>query len=163
MKQFLKKDELQLVNGGYLSTKDDKPVGNIQFVTAQRNAEYIMTFAKLAKDKNFKEVKIDSIGALKQEVIDFLDKSKPTKFVESPKEVKRPTTDKLASEALAFMDFQVGSNKTDKINNFLQQFTILSDFEEFGLFFEDEVVKLNELYTMKQIIEAVTETIDLLD
>ncbi len=162
-KQFLKKGKLQLVNGGYLSNKKEQPVFNAGFVLAQQHAEYVVTFAKMAKDKNFKETKVDSIADLQREVADFIDKNKPTKFVDSPKEVKQPTKDKLATEALAFIDFQKDSTRVDKINNFLQQFTVLSEFEEFGLFFEEDVVKLTKLYTLKEVVDAVSETIDLLD
>ena len=80
-----------------------------------------------------------------------------------PKEVKRPMNEKLQSEALAFIDFQTSSSKTEKINQFLQQFSILKEFEDFGLFFEEEIVKLNKIYTMDDVIKAVTDTVDLLN
>ena len=163
MKQFLKKGDLKLINGGYLSNKKDEPVFNRDFITAQVHAEYIVTFAKMAKDKNFKDVKVDSISELRSEVSAFLDASKPTNFVTKPTEVKRPTTDKLADEAMKFMDFQKDSSRVDKINAFLQQFKILNEFEEFGLFFEDDVTKLNNIYSMKEVIDAVSEVIDILD
>jgi hypothetical protein len=163
MKQFLKKSELQLINGGYLSNKDGKPVYNEDFVNAQQHAEYIVMFAKLAKGKNFKDQKADSISDLRKEVSDFLSKNKKTTFVEKPKSIKRPTTDKLADEALEFIKFQKDSTRVDKINNFLQQFNILNEFEEFGLFFDDGIVKLNKICTLKEVVDAVTETIDLLD
>lgn len=162
-KQFLKKDQLQLINGGYLSNKENSPVFNQEFYTAQQHAEYIITFAEMAKDKDFVGKKADSIEGLKTEVLEFLNKNKSITFVENPKEVKKPTHEKLASEALAFVNFQESSNKVDKMNNFLQQFKILKEFEDFGLFFEEEIVKLNHIYTMKDVIEAVTKVIDFLD
>ena len=163
MKQFLKKDELQLVNGGYLSNKEEKPVNNYEFVQAQRTAEYIITFAGLAKDKDFKGTKADSISEVRAEAMKMVDRSRAVEFVSKPKEVKRPTIDKLADEAMAFMDFQKDSSRIDKVNNFLQQFAILKEFEEFGLFFEEDIVKLNKIYTLKEVVDAVNETIDLLD
>ena len=36
------------------------------------------------------------------------------------------------------------------------------EFEEFGLFFEEEIVKLNKLYTMEDVTNAILATIDLL-
>jgi hypothetical protein len=162
-KQFLKKGEVKLVNGGYLSNKDGKPVFNALFVKAQQHAEYITTFAEMAKKKNFKEVKVDTVDALKSEVLDFLNKSKPVHYILKPDVVEKPLTAKLADEALTFMNFQEDTDKVNKINAFLQQFTILSEFEEFGLFFEEDVVKLSKIYSMKEVIDAVTETIELLD
>lgn len=161
MKQFLKK--VQLINGGYLSNGEKKPVFNAAFVKAQQHAEYVVKFAELAKGKDFKGKEADSVDSLKQEVLEYFNKSKTVAFVEKPEKVKQPTTDKLAKEALAFIEFTENSSKTDKINSFLQQFKVLSEFEEFGLFFEEDIVKLDKLYTMKEVITAVTETIDLLD
>jgi Holliday junction resolvase len=162
-KQFIKNGALQLVNGGYLSNLDGNPVFNQEFYIAQQHAEYIVTFATMAKGKDFVGKKADSIEGLKTEVIEFLNKNKSISFIEKPKEVKKPTHEKLASEALAFVNFQESSNKVDKMNHFLQQFSILKEFEEFGLFFEEEIVKLNKIYTMDDVINAVKETIDLID
>jgi hypothetical protein len=63
---------------------------------------------------------------------------------------------------LAFIDFQETSSKVNKVNNFLQQFTVLHDFETFGLFFTQDIVKLNKIYTVAEIKQAVTEVIDLI-
>lgn len=161
-KQFLKKSEVKLLNGGYLSNGGGDPIYNYEFVRAQQSAEYIVEFAKAAKGKNFKCEKIDSLADVKAEVMKAIDAKRTTSFVDKPKEIKRPTTDKLAEEALAFVKFEEDSSRADKINNFMQQFTVLKDFEDHGLFFEPEIVKLNELYSLEDVINAVTETIDLL-
>ena len=60
------------------------------------------------------------------------------------------------------MTFKENSLKTDKVNGFLQEFNLLQEAEEFGLFFEDGIVKLEAIYTVDQITVAVKETIDLL-
>jgi TPP-dependent trihydroxycyclohexane-1,2-dione (THcHDO) dehydratase len=161
-KVFLKKADLQLINGGYLSTKDGSPVYNQSFVDAQRHAEFIVTYATMAKGKDFKGKKADSIEDLRKEVMDIVNKNKAVCFVAKPDTIKRPTSDKLAAEAMAFINFQESSSKVDKINSFLQQFKVLQEFEDFGLFFENEIVKLNKIYTLQEVIAAVTETIDLL-
>jgi hypothetical protein len=160
-KQFLKKADLQLANGGYLSNSEKNPVFNAEFVTAQKHAEYIVTFAQMAKGKDFKGKKADSLDELKAKVSKMVEGSQVTEFVAKPKTVNRPTGDKLAKEALDFISFQADTSKVEKINAFLQQFKVLGEFEEFGLFFEEEIVKLNKIYTMKEVIDAVTETIDL--
>lgn len=160
-KQFLKKEDLQLVNGGYLSNKEGAPVYNAEFVTAQKHAEYVVTFAKMAENKDFKGKVADSLQDLKNQVSKLLDENQAIQFVKKPKPVSRPTGDKLAKEALDFISFQEDSSKVEKINAFMQQFKVLGEFEEFGLFFEEEIVKLNKIYTIKEVIDAVTKTIDL--
>jgi DNA polymerase III delta subunit len=61
------------------------------------------------------------------------------------------------------MKFNEESTKVDKINAFMQQFAVLQEFEAFGLFFDEEIVKLNNIYSVEEILKAVKETIDLLD
>lgn len=161
MKNFLKKDQVKLVNGGYLSNLSEVPCTNPEFIEAQLHAEYIVTFANLAKGKNFKEQKADSLKDLEQEVSDFL-KTKEVEFVKVTKPTKGKLTSQLSEEALKFILDGESGDKAVKINKFLQQFVIIKDFEEFGLFFEEGIVKLNRIYTMEEIISAVTETIDLL-
>lgn len=161
-KVFLKPGEVVLINGGYLSRKDTQaPVNNEAFVDAQQHAEFIITFAKMAKGKNFKDVKADNVEDLRNEVTALLNKDREVSFIEKPKMVTRKVTDDLAKEAMAFLDFQKDTTKADKINKFMQQFKILKEYQDFGLFFEEGIVKLNNLYTVEEVLEAVTETIDL--
>jgi hypothetical protein len=164
MKKFVKNTELVLVNGGYLSlnAEGNPPVTNEAFIAAQKRAEYICTFAKLAKGKDFKGKKADSLDELKSKVAAEL-ATKDTVFVKAPKKVDKPMTQKLADEAMAFMKYEDSLGKNEKINKFLQEFNILNEFEEFGLFFEDGIVKLNKIYSLKEVVEAVKSTVDLLD
>lgn len=161
MKQFIKNNELQLLNGGYLSNASESPVTNAAFVQAQKSAEYVVTFAAIAKTKTLKDVKADSVESIRAEVEASL-KKKDIKFLETTKVSEGKLTSQLKEEALAFMSGAENNAKTEKINAFLQQFEILKDFEEYGLFFEDGIVKLNKIYTLKEVIEAVKSTIDLL-
>ena len=68
-----------------------------------------------------------------------------------------------------YLVFMYLDDKTDrlvgssKINKFLSQFNIVNEFEEFGLFFDQDIVKLNKIYTIKEITAAVKAVIDLLD
>jgi hypothetical protein len=162
MKKFLKTDGLQLINGGYLSTKEDSPVTNDAFVTAQRRAEYVVTFAAMAKGKTFVAKKVDSLDVLKAEVAKALS-AKKTSFVSTPKKPTQKTTEVLAKEAMAFLDYGKDLSKAEKINTFLQEFTVLQEFEEFGLFFDEGIVKLNKIYTVADVVKAVEATIALLD
>jgi len=161
-KVFLKSSELSLKNGGYLTGKEGTPVNNVDFYNAQKHAEFVVKFAKAAKGKNFEGVKPDCIDAVREEVLADINKKKVTEFVATPKEVKRPTTDKLQKEALDFISFQTKKEDVDKTNEFLAQFEIIHEFENFGLFFEEDIVKLNRIYTMEEITEAVSSCIDLL-
>jgi hypothetical protein len=163
MSTFLKKGEIQLINGGYLSDSKGNPVSNTQFYEAQLQAEYVITFAEFAKGKDFKGKKADSLADLTKEVREFLYLTKPVSYVEKPKEVKRPVTDSLAKEALSFIEFQEKSNIAQKVNNYMQRFNVLHDFEEFGLFFDQQIVKLNKIYTVEEIKTAVNSVIGLLD
>lgn len=162
MKTFLKKDGLTLKNGGYL-TGDGKPVSNDEFHKAQKHAEFVITLAKLAEGKDFKGKKADSIEELKTLVTKQLSGEEAIEFVKGPKKVKQPTTEALKKEALDFVAFQQEGSKAEKVNAFLQQFKVISEFEEFGLFFEQNISKLTKIYSMKEVITAVNSMIDNLD
>lgn len=161
-KIFLKQGEVELKNGGYVSTKEgSKPVSNEAFVSAQKQAEYVCTFAEMAKGKDFLGKKADSIQDVKDEVEKKL-ASKKTMYVSAPTLIEQELTKKLAAEAMSFISFKEDSTKADKMNNFLQQFDTIHEYEQFGLFFEEDICKLNKIYTMEEIITAVKSTIDLL-
>ena len=161
-KIFVKKEELTLVNGGYVVTgKNETPVYNEQFITVQKHAEWVVTFAEKAKGKDFVGKQADSIADVKAEVIKALS-SKGVEYIKAPKKVKQDLTEKLQEEALAFIGYQEDVTKNEKVNNFLNKFNSIAEWEDFGLFFESDIVKLNKIYTMKEIIEAVTSVIDLL-
>lgn len=161
MKQFIKKDELQLINGGYLVNKEGTPVSHDTFVYLQNRAHYIATFAKHAKGKDFKGKEAYSLQQLKNVINEELYSKKSISFIESPKSPVGKLTTQLKNEALAFMDFQEGKSKIDKINEFMQEFALLAEFEEFGLFFTEDIVKLNKIYTIEEILENVKEIIEL--
>ena len=164
MSIFVKKGELELINGGYLSNKvTGTPISNVEFVKSQQEAEYVVTFAKFAKGKDLKGKKADSLADLTKEVREFLYSTKPVSYVEKPVEVKRPVTESLAKEALSFIEFQEKSSVSQKVNNYMQRFNVLHDFEQFGLFFDSGIVKLNKIYTIEEIQEAVNSVIELLD
>jgi hypothetical protein len=160
---FVKKGELALVNGGYMVVGEEQtPVFNQDFVAVQKHAEWVVTFAEKAKGKDFVGKAPDRIEDVRNEVRKALE-DKGVTYVQGPKSVKRELTDKLQAEALAFMKFHGETSKAVQINKFLQQFNILQEFEEFGLYFEEDVCKLNRIYTIEEIVEAVTAVIDLVD
>ena len=84
-------------------------------------------------------------------------------YVKLPKKVNRELTDKLQEEAMAFIKFNSELSKAEKVNKFLQSFNTLNEFETFGLFFTEDIVKLPKIYTMKEVIVAVKEVIDIIE
>ena len=162
-KTFLKSGEVVLINGGYLATKKgNDSVRHEAFEKAQADAHYIVTMAKLAEGKNFVGVKADSLEDLKKQVELELS-SKANVFLARPEKVERTVTEQLKKEALSFISFQEETSAVDKINSFLQQFNVLQEFEEHGLYFEEGIVKLKKVYTVEEIIVAVKSVIDLLN
>lgn len=162
-KIFVKKNELNLINGGYLVTgKNETPVYNLDFIAAQRHAEWVVTFAEKAKGKDFIGKVPDTIEDVREEVKKALSDNE-VKYIDTPKKVKQDLTEKLQNETLAFIKFLGENSKTEKINKFLQQFNLIQEFEEFGLYFKEDICKLNKIYTIEEIVKAVTEVIDLIN
>ena len=162
-KIFVKNSELTLVNGGYVVTGEKQtPVFNEDFIAVQKHAEWVVTFAEKAKGKDFIGKQADSIADVKAEVLKALSKS-DVEYVKLPKKVNRELTDKLQEEAMAFIKFNSELSKAEKVNKFLQSFNTLNEFETFGLFFTEDIVKLPKIYTMKEVIVAVKEVIDIIE
>lgn len=160
-KIFVKAEDLKLKNDIYVVTgENETPVSNKEFIAAQIRAEYVVTFAEACKGKDFKGKEADSIDLVRSEVTNKLaDKTK--KYLKVGKKPVGTIQSKLAKEALDFIKFGEKSDKVEKVNDFLQEFNIISKFEDMGLYFEEEVVELNKIYTMNEIVNAVESTIDL--
>lgn len=161
-KMFVKKDELSLKNGGYLVNSNGDPVFNSDFVNLQKHAEWVVTFAEKAKGKDFVGKTADSLEALKAEVQKAMSKS-DVEYVSTPKKIGMELTTKLHLEAMAFINFNKETTKVEKVNKFLQQFNLINEWEEFGIYFTEDICKLNRIYTMAEITASVTQVIDLLD
>jgi hypothetical protein len=156
MRVFLKKEDLVLLNGGYLTRKETgEPVFNEEFVALQKRMEYIITFNEIASKKDFKGKKPDLLEEVEAETLAFLRKNNEVEFISIPKKPTSKLQDSLAAEAMAFMNFTDESAKIKEINKFLKEFIIIKDFEDFGLFFEEGVVKLNRIYTLKELINSL--------
>ena len=160
-KVFVTKENLA-VKGIYLvETTTEKPVFHKEFVDAQRRAEYIITFAKLAKGKDFVGKQADSLNDLKAEVLNLLG-NKTTKYVETPEKIELKLHDKLHAEAMSFVMYQEKKQNSTNVNEFLQEFNIIKKFEDVGLYMEEDVVELNKIYSIKEIVEAVEAVVELL-
>ena len=153
----VKKDELAVINGGYLVEKGtDVPVNHPEFVKLQQEAHYLVNLANTVRATDFEvkePVTFESVVAkVKAKLAD-----ESRQFVAKPEAPARKITDTLAQEALGWLDFQKSESKAEKINKIMQKFNTLAEFEEFGLYFSfDGIVKLKELYSLEQIIEAIT-------
>ena len=126
MRKFLKKEDLQLVNGGYVSDKQQNPVYNKQFYEAQLHADYVVNFAKLAKGKNFTGIAPDSIEKVREEVSALLQNNKTINFVKKQEVTEMPLTLQLKSEALNFIKSEESNAKVKQINNYLNEIIKIS-------------------------------------
>lgn len=159
MKNFLK--EVKLINNGYLVNTNDEPVTHAEFEKAQHLAEYVCTFSEMSVNKNFKSTKADSLSDFADEVRAKIANNAPRVYLDKKDVSTGELTSKLAEEAMNFMKNMKENDKIGKINDFMQQFNVLVELEEFGLLFESGVTKLNKIYTIAEIKEAVTKVIDL--
>ena len=152
---FLKTKDLSLKNGGYLVTGKDVPVTHAQFVSSQRRAHYLVTLSKEVKKASFETKAPDSFISIVEKVAkSFVNQDYVYKEL-SEKPVRK-ITDSLKNEALEWLNFKGKKKASKKINRLMQEFNILKDFEEFGLYFSEGLVKLNAIYTIEEVLEAIT-------
>ena len=163
MKKFLKKEEVSVKNGGYLFDKDERPISNSYFSGEQSHAEYVITLREKLKGKDLKGKEPVTLHEVQMEVIEELNKNKIINFIPIPENCERPLTDKLKQEALNFIECDTKKERAVKVNKFLQGFKTIKQFEDFGLFFEEEICTMNRIYTIKEIVEAVEEIIEYLN
>ncbi len=155
--KFIKKEGLQVINGGYLVDANENPVTNEQFVAAQKRAEFIVKFAEATKGKDFVGKKADNLEAIKAEVLKNLTETESVKFFETPEQPETSTLDALTKDAMAFIEHSEAINNSKKLNAFMQEFNVIHEFEQFGLFFTNGIVKLNKIYTIEDIKTALSE------
>ncbi len=153
--EFIKKSDLSLQNGGYLSNKEGKPVSNDAFVAAQSKAHYLVSLAEATKGKDYVGKKADSFLKTVDEVVTKINSVKSVKYAEEVKEPTMDIRDKMAQEALAWLKYEKDGSATKRINEAMQQFNVINDFEQFGLFFSEGIVKLEKIYTIEEILAAV--------
>jgi len=155
--EFLKTSELSLNAAGYLTIKKTgKPVAPINpaFVTQQKNAEYIVKLADAIAGKTFSAGKLDDLEAIKASVkASMYDETKT--YVAAPSKPVSKVNDELVKFALDFDKYNDDKTKTDKINEFMQQFNAISDVETVGDYFTEGVVKLSRIYSIGSILNAV--------
>jgi|TARA_R110000851_G_scaffold287804_1_gene441869 hypothetical protein len=153
-KVFKKQEEVMLQPSGFISDIKESPITNPDFVRLQKKADYIVRLAEKMKDKDFKGKEAVQMSDIVNELTAEMNNESVVEFIASPKEPKSPTLDKLSKEALSFLDFHDEKSNVSKINEYLQEFAPINEFETFGLFFEPGIAKLNKIYTIKEITAA---------
>jgi hypothetical protein len=164
MNLFLKSNEVSLLpNGQIVNTETQTPILNYEFISIQLNAERIVLFAQVAKGKNFSPVKVYSKKEILDE-IEILSKAPEVQYVVPPQPLKQPLQEALLKDGMDFVKYHVDLERSKAINEYMKQFEVLSDFENYGLFFvEGHSIKINKIYTIKEVLEAVTQVIDIID
>ena len=155
MEIFLKKNELSLINGGYLVGKNDIAVNHYQFVNLQNEAHYLVSLSQKIKDVSFKTTSVKSFAEYVNETKKEIENENRV-YLQLPESPGTPTMDILQKEATAWLNSKDNEVKTEKINRIMQKFNTIAEFEEFGLYFNTEqTVKLKKIYTLEEILNAV--------
>lgn len=158
--EFLTAKQLELNAAGYLISKDSKkPVNHVDFVKQQKSAEYIVKFAEAIKDKNFTASKVDNLQAIKASVIAAINDTAKS-YVSAPAKPTSKIQDELVKYALDFVNYEDSKIETSKMNEIMNEFNKIDDVESVGDYFTEGVVKLNAIYSIKQILAAVKITAD---
>lgn len=156
---FVKKGQLKTVNGGYLvvNNEAETPVYHQEFVALQQEAHALVKLAEKVKETDFTKKKVVTFEDLRAEVEKELKSKKVVSYVPMPEKVEQPLTTKLKDEAMLWLNFQQNETKAAKINSIMSKFDLINDFCSHGLYFTtDKIVKLEAIYTIEQIVEAVS-------
>lgn len=161
MNEFLKSSELSLNPANYLvSTKTDKPVTHVAFVEQQKRAHYVVKLSAALEGKNFKACKIDDLDAIVRKVQAEIDATDVRNYVTPPSKPTSAVQEELVKFALDFASYGEDKAKADRINTFMQSFNAITGVEEVGDYFSEGLVKLNKIYTIAEVLEAVKINID---
>lgn len=159
MTTFVTKSELSLLNGGYLMS-NNQPISNNEFVEAQRKANFYARLAENVAGKNFKNNPVESFEEIYNKTLAEINSTKKIELVKKVN-VEMPLGNKLIEEAKSWEEAQVYNIKADKINTIItNEFSSVVDFEEFGLFFESGIVKLERIYTIDEITNYLSIIVD---
>lgn len=156
---FATKDNVVLKGNGYLVVNEggkEVPVNHDEFVKLQKEANVLVRLAAKVKETDFTVKKVKTFQQVQDEVTKEL-QSESKKYVTVPTSVERPVTDSLAKEALAWINFEQEGTKAEKINKIMSKFDTLDEFSNFGLYFTtDKIVKLPKIYSIEEVLAAVT-------
>lgn len=153
---FILAKDLLLNPAGYLIDKNTKkPVTHADFVQQQKSAEYIVKLADAIKDKNFTCDKVDNLEEIKASVLASINSKNVKEYVKTPSKPSSKTIDELVKYATDFVDYQDSVEESESINKIMAQFDSIEAVESVGDYFSEGLVKLNAIYTTKEILAAV--------
>jgi hypothetical protein len=89
--------------------------------------------------------------------------SQTIQYVEGPAQPKSKVQDELVKYALDFAAFQGKKDSIENINKVMNNYNKINDVEQVGEYFTENLVKLNKIYTIAEILEAVESAIEVLD
>lgn len=153
--EFVKKGELTLKNGGYLSNKKGEPITNAEFIAAQEKAHYLVRLSQAVEGKDFQGKKPDNFESIVNDVVNSIAAESTVRYSTEPTQPSMSLRDQLAEEALNWVKFEENKTLSERVNEAMQPFNVIRDYEEFGLFFSSGIVKLSNIYTIEQILNAV--------
>lgn len=154
--EFLTSKEVSLNPAGYLvNTKTNKPVTHSAFVEQQRKAEYTIRLADAVKDKTFTAPKLDSIDAIRAEVMSAINSKSIKEYVAAPTKPVSKVNEELVDYALKFVAFEEDTKNAEKINKIMSEFDAMEAIESVGDYFSEGLVKLNKIYTVAEVLSAV--------
>lgn len=154
--EFLKTADLTLNQGGYLVNTKGTPVFHQDFVNQQKEAHFIVTLAEATKGKKFKAEQVEDFNALYNRVQQEVNSSEAIEFVSLPTKPSQKTFDAYVADIKAWANFEEEKDNAKTINESLQKFDVLYKAEKFGLFFGEGVTTLKKLYSVSDIVNAVT-------
>jgi hypothetical protein len=160
---FLSKSDITL-NNGYLVAKGTEkiiPIDNFGFVNAQKSAYELDVLVQTLKEKDFVGRPADSfLSAVEEANVKAKEAFQTTYTVKIDKPVNK-LSEQLKEEALNQMKYQTEIETAKKLNQQMQRYCTISQFEEIGLHFKEQVVKLPKIYTIEEIKSLMLEFLQL--
>lgn len=159
--EFLESKNLELNKAGYLISKtSSKPVNHEAFVKQQKAAEFTIKLADAIKDKTFTVAKVDNLDSIKSEVLAAINAKSVKEFISTPSKPTSKANEELVKYALDFVKYEENKGDADKINSIMAEFDVIDAIETVGDYFSEGLVKLNKIYTIKEVLAAVKVTVE---
>lgn len=145
--KFLRKNQVELQKN-YLFEKNGNPVANKELKVLFEKIEQMEKLATKVKNNNFAKTKTfkDLILELESEK-----NENNVKYFNSVENITLELTNKLAEESFLWAKNQRENEFIDVLNNAMQNFNKLNEFEEIGLYFEEGMMKINKFYTIEDV------------
>ncbi len=154
--EFLTSENLSLNPAGYLiNSTTNKPVTHSDFVSQQKNAEYIVKLADAIKNKNFTCDKVDNLEEIKANVLASINAKNVKEYISAPSKPVSKANEELVKFALDFATYEEDKSKVETINKLMAQFDSIEAVESVGDYFSEGLVKLNKIYSIDEILAAV--------